>query len=174
MKKLLLYIASSFLFHSSFAQTYDPDKVNKKAVALYNQAMERAQDGNLISATGLLLQCIEIDNKYIDAYLSLAGVYGQLKNYKTSTEYYEKAFVQDTNYTIEYKLPYSINLAGLGEFEKALNAINELLDKKPPKNSTSLKAAEYRKRCYEFAVDYAKKNANKNYVFAPQNMGTNY
>ena len=133
--------------------------------------MERAQDGNLISATGLLLQCIEIDNKYIDAYLSLAGVYGQLKNYRTSTEYYEKAFVQDTNYTIEYKLPYSINLAGLGEFEKALNAINELLDKKPPKNSTSLKAAEYRKRCYEFAVDYAKKNENKTYVFAPQNMG---
>ena len=52
-----------------------------------------------------------------------------------------------------------------------MNAINELLDKKPPKNSTSLKAAEYRKRCYEFAVDYAKKNADKNYVFAPQNMG---
>ena len=102
--------------------------------------MERAQDGNLIHAAGLLLQCIEIDNKYIDAYLSLAGVYGQLKNYKSSIEYYEKAFVQDTNYTIEYKLPYSINLAGLGEFEKALNAINELLDKKPPKNSTSLKA----------------------------------
>ena len=171
MKKLLLYIACSFLIHSSFAQTYDPDKINKKAVALYNQAMERAQDGNLISATGLLLQCIEIDNKYIDAYLSLAGVYGQLKNYRTSTEYYEKAFIQDTNYTIEYKLPYSINLAGLGEFEKALNAINELLDKKPPKNSTSLKAAEYRKRCYEFAVDYAKKNENKTYVFAPQNMG---
>lgn len=171
MKKLLLYIASSFLLHTSFGQTYDPDKVNKKAVALYNQAMERAQDGNLISATGLLLQCIEIDNKYTDAYLSLAGVYGQLKNYKTSTEYYEKAFVQDTNYTIEYKLPYSINLAGLGEFEKALTAITDLLDKKPPKNSTSLKAAEYRKRCYEFAVDYAKKNANKNYVFAPQNMG---
>ncbi len=171
MKKILLYIACSLLIHFSFAQAYDPDKINKKAVALYNQAMERAQDGNLISATGLLLQCIEIDNKYIDAYLSLAGVYGQLKNYRTSTEYYEKAFVQDTNYTIEYKLPYSINLAGLGEFEKALNAIDELLDKKPPKNSTSLKAAEYRKRCYEFAVDYAKKNENKTYVFAPQNMG---
>ena len=165
---LLIYYSTT-----SFSQTYDPDKVNKKAVTLYNQAMERAQDGNLISATGLLLKCIEIDNKYIDAYLSLAGVYGQLKNYKTSTEYYEKAFVQDTNYTIEYKLPYSINLAGLGEFEKALNAINEMLDKKPPKNSTSLKAAQYRKRCYEFAVEYAKKNANKNYVFAPQNMGSN-
>ena len=80
--------------------------------------MERAQDGNLIHAAGLLLQCIEIDNKYLEAYLSLAGVYGQLKNYKSSIEYYEKAFAQDTGYTIEYKLPYSINLAGLVSLRK--------------------------------------------------------
>ncbi len=170
MRKLIILPVICILSLSSFAQ-YNPDKVNKKAVALYNQAMQRAQDGNLTHAAGILLQCIEIDNKYVDAYLSLAGVYGQLKNYKTSIEYYEKAFVQDTNYTIEYKLPYSINLAGMGEFEKALGAINEMLDKKPPKNSTSLKAAEYRKRTYEFAVAYEKKNANKGYVFAPQNMG---
>ena len=173
MKKLLLYLSTFILSQTSFSQSYDPEKVDKKAVILYNQALERAQDGNLIHAAGLLLQCIEIDNKYTEAYLSLAGVYGQLKNYKSSVEYYEKAFVQDTGYTIEYKLPYSINLAGLGEFEKALFAINDLLDKNPPKNSTSLKAAEYRKRCYEFAVEYAKKNANKDYVFAPKNMGGN-
>lgn len=171
MKRLLLYLSTFISLHPAFSQSYDPEKVDKKAVVLYNQAMERAQDGNLVHAAGLLLQCIEIDNKYTDAYLSLAGVYGQLKNYKSSTQYYEKAFAQDTGYTIEYKLPYSINLAGLGEFEKALNAINELLDKRPPKNSTSLKAAEYRKRSYEFAIDYAKKNEGKNYVFAPQNMG---
>jgi tetratricopeptide (TPR) repeat protein len=95
-----------------------------------------------------------------------------LKNYKSSTEYYEKAFALDSNYTIEYKLPYSINLAGMGEFEKALAAINDLFEKKPPKNSTTYKAAEYRKRSYEFAVNYAKKNANRNYVFSPQNIGT--
>jgi len=172
MKKLLAYLFTFIFLHTSFSQIYDPNKVDKKAVTLYNQAMERAQDGNLVHAAGLLLQCIEIDNRYTEAYLSLAGVYGQLKNYKSSIEYYEKAFAQDTGYTIEYKLPYSINLAGLGEFEKALNAINEFLDKKPPKNSTSLKAAEYRKRSYEFAVDYANKNAGKNYVFAPHNMGT--
>ncbi len=133
--------------------------------------MKQAQDGNLTNAADLLQQSIEIDNKYLEAWLSLAGVYGQQKNYQSSVGYYEKAFAQDTDFTIEYKLPYSINLAGLGEFEKALNAINELLDKKPPKNSTSLKAAEYRKRSYEFALEYAKKNGNKNYVFAPQNMG---
>jgi outer membrane protein OmpA-like peptidoglycan-associated protein/tetratricopeptide (TPR) repeat protein/ribosomal protein L24E len=135
--------------------------------------MERANDGNLTLAAGLLLQCIETDNKYLEAYLSLAGVYGQLKNYKSSVDYYEKAFAQDPDYTMEYKLSYSIQLAGLGEFERALNAINELLEKKPPKNETSLKACQYRQRCFEFAVDYARKNANKNYVFDLQNIGSN-
>jgi tetratricopeptide (TPR) repeat protein len=172
MKKLLIYLGTYLLLHTSFSQAYDPDKVNKNAVTLYNQAMERAQDGSLVPAAGLLLQCIEIDNKYVEAYLSLAGVYSDLKNYTKSIEYFEKAFVLDPEYTIESKLAYSIALAKLGEFEKALVAINEFLDKKPPKNSTSLKASEYRKRCFEFAVEYGKKNANKNYVFAPHNMGS--
>jgi outer membrane protein OmpA-like peptidoglycan-associated protein len=171
MKKFVLYLLTCSILHSSFAQPYDSDKVDKKAVALYNQAMNQAQDGHLTNAADLLQRAIKTDNKYLDAYLSLAGVYGQQKNYKASIEYYEKAFAQDPGYTIEYKLPYSINLAGMGKFEKALNAINELLEKDPPKNSTSLKAAQYRKRSYEFAVDYAKKNTNSNYVFAPQNLG---
>ena len=146
MKKLFLYLITYSLLHNSVSQSYDPAKVDKKSIALYNQAMEQAQEGHLTQAADLLQQALQIDNKYLEAWLSLAGVYGQQKNYKSSTEYYEKAFAQDPEYTIEYKLPYSINLAGQGEFEKALNAITELLDKKPPKNSTSLKAAQYRKR----------------------------
>src|SRR5260221_1734550 len=61
----------------------------------------------------------------------------------------------------------------MGEIEKALTAINDFFAKKPPKNSTTFKAAEYRKRSYEFAIEYAKKNTNKAYVFAPQNIGSN-
>ncbi len=166
----LLFIACISLEHS-YAQGYDPSKVNKKAVALYNQAMQRAEDGNLTHAAGLLQQAIEVDKKYTDAYLSLAGIYSQLKSYNKSIEYYETAFAQDEGYTIEFKLPYSISLAANGNFEKALEAVNDLLSKKPPKNSNSLKAAEYRKRCYEFAVDYARKHPQGSYTFAPQNMG---
>ena len=172
MKRLTLFIFAILVFHSLSSQGYRPEKVNKNAVKLYNQAMERAQDGNLVPAVGLLLQCIEIDNKYTDAYLSLAGVYGQLKNYKASVNWYEKAFQQDPEYTIEFKLPYSINLAGLGEFEKALEAIKDLLEKKPPKNSTTLKAAEFRKRSYEFAIENARKQEGKPYVFTPRNLGS--
>ncbi len=171
MKKILLVLISFFFLQHSFCQPYDASKVNKKAVKLYSQAMDYADQGNLSMAAELLQKCISIDNKYLDAYLSLAGVYGQIKDYKSSVEYYEKAFTRDSDYTIEYKLPYSINLAGMGEFQKALDAINELFAKDPPKNSTTFKAAQYRKRCYEFAVDYAKKHPDTSYIFIPKNLG---
>lgn len=163
-----------FILHPAFssAQPYDPSKVNKKAVQLYKQAMERIQDGSYTNAAGLLLQSIGIDNKYVDAYLSLGDIYNHIKNYRQSIGYYEKAFALDSVYTIEYKLQYSINLAGMGEFEKALAAINELFAKKPPKNPTSFESAQKRRRSYQFAVDYAKNNSVKNYVFAPQNLGS--
>jgi outer membrane protein OmpA-like peptidoglycan-associated protein/tetratricopeptide (TPR) repeat protein len=141
-------------------------------VAIYNQAIERANDGSLTNAAGLLQQAIETDKNYIDAYLALAAVYGKLKIYKSSTANYEKAFTIDSNYTIDYKLAYSIQLAGAGEFDLAWKAVNELLAKKPPKNPTSLESAQKRKRSYEFAIDYAKNNPDKNYVFAPQNLGS--
>ena len=148
MKKPFLLTLSLFAYLLSFSQEYDASKVNPKAVTLYNQAMERPQDGRYPHAIGLLQQCIAIDSNYLDAYLSLAGVYGQMKNYPESVRWYEKAFVKDPGYTIEIKLSYSINLAGMGEFDKALAAINELLDKNTPKNSNSFKAAQFRKRCY--------------------------
>lgn len=169
---VLLSISLLLIGHFSFAQHYNPSKVKKKAIKLYNEALDRAEEGNLALAASLFKQSIDADDKYLDAYLSLAGVFGQEKNYASCIEYYEKAFALDSDYTIEYKLPYSINLAGMGRFQDALNAVNELLDKKPPKNSTTLKAAEYRKRCYEFAVDYAKKHPeDTSYVFAPKNIG---
>lgn len=173
MKKLIILAVYCLPALISYSQPYDPSKVNKKAVALYNQAMERAESDNLTMAAGLLVKAIETDTKYVDAYLTLAAVYGKLKSYKSGIDYFEKAFAIDPVYTLDYKFSYSIQLAGLGEFEKALNAINEVLEKKPPKNENALNSFKYRKRCYEFAVDYAKKNVGKNYVFAPKNLGSN-
>ena len=172
MKKLLLFIVSLLTIQSSFAQ-YDPAKINKKAVALYTQAQQRIEDGSLTNAAGFLQQAIEADKNYIEAYLTLASVYGKLKSHLSSITNYEKAFAIDSNYTLDYKLAYSIQLAGTGAFEKALGAVNELLTKKPPKNQTSLESAQKRKRSYAFAVDYAKNNTEKNYVFAPKNVGGN-
>ena len=149
---------------------YDPSKVNKKAVSLYGQALQKANDGNFKESINFLNQSIIADPKYVDAYLSLGGIYGEIKNYKSSTDNYEKAFALDSNYTNGYKLPYSINLAGQGRFEEALATINSLLSKEKL-SSTSRKAGEYRKKTYQFAVDYAVKNQKSAYQFTPVNLG---
>lgn len=172
---VLKFFSPGFLLIFSVAlqaQPYDPAKVNKKAVALYTQAQERAESENYASAAGLLLQAIEADKNYVDAYLALGSVYSVLKSYNSSINYFEKAFALDSVYTINYKYSYAHCLAGLGMFEKALVAINELFAKSPPKNSTRLKEAEARRKSYEFAVEYEKNNPDKSYVFAPKNMGS--
>ena len=172
MKKLLILIVFFLTISSAYAQ-YDRAKINKKAIQLYDMALQRIDDGSLTIAAGLLMQAIDADKNYVEAYLTLAAIYGKLKSYKSSAFNYEKAISLDSIYTLDYKLAYSIQLAGQGEFEKALTAVNELLTKKPPKNQTSLAAAQKRKQSYEFAIDYEKKNINKLYVFAPKNMGNN-
>src|ERR1051326_3439357 len=167
-RNIILLICLLPVANCLFAQ-YDPSKVNKKAVSLYTQALERAQSGNFKEAVELLNQSINTDPRYVDAYLSLGGVYGEMKNYKASTDNYEKALALDSVYSMEYKLPYSINLAGQGKFEEALLAINSLLGKDRIMAATR-KAAEYRKKTFEFALDYAKKNPG-NYLFDPKNLG---
>ena len=134
------------------------------------QAMGKANDRDFKGAIDLLNQCISIEPKYADAFLSLGGVYGQLKNYKSSTENYEKAFAIDSNYTNEYKLPYSINLAGQGRFQEALNTINSLLSSEKISPATR-RAAEFRKKTFQFAVEYAASHSNSSYQFTPVNLG---
>ena len=139
-------------------------------MALYEKAIELADANKYKEAIGFMQQAIARDENYVDAYLSTAGIYGQVKDYKNSVLFYEKAFPKDTVYTSDYWLPYSINLAGKGDFEKALQIVNKILQK-PNLNSSTKKAAEYRQRSFQFAIDYAKAHASSTYVFNPTNMG---
>jgi outer membrane protein OmpA-like peptidoglycan-associated protein/tetratricopeptide (TPR) repeat protein len=170
MKPFFSFLFSIILIFSVNAQGYDPAKVNKKAAVLYSQAIEKAESGAYIEAIGLMDQAIKLDKKFVDAYLSKAGLYGELKNYTLSIENYEKAFELDPVYSRDYKLPYAINLAGKGAFEKALNAVDEFA-KDPSLNETSLKAASYRRKSFAFALDMQQKLSGNSYVFAPRNMG---
>jgi outer membrane protein OmpA-like peptidoglycan-associated protein/Tol biopolymer transport system component len=165
---VLFFVTLCFAF-SAFAQE-DLTKVDKKAVSLYEQALALTDAGKYRDALVVLQQAISRDDRYIDAYLSMAGIYGQLKDYKQSAAIYEKAIAMDTAYTAGYTLPYAINLAGSGEFEKALQVVNKLLQK-PALHPTTKKAAEYRQKTFQFAAEYAKTKGGKNYVFSPQNLG---
>ena len=170
MKKIFLHSLITCLALATFSQ-YDPGKIKKKAVQYYNQAQERAADDNMISAIGLLLQAVGEDNKYVDAHLALGSLFGNMKNHKKSIQHFEIAFSLDSIYTLDYKSPYSTQLAAEGNFDKALESLNDLLSKKPPKNPTTLDKLEKRKKSYEFAIEFEKNNPDKSYVFAPQNLG---
>src|SRR5688500_16957953 len=68
---------------------------------------------------------------------------------------------------------FSTNTATTQIYTLSLHDALPILTKKPPKNPKSLESAEKKKRSYEFAVEYAKNNPEKNYVFAPHNIGPN-
>lgn len=169
MKKYLLIIFYCAII-SAKSQTYQQNHINTKAIALYEKAMKQLSDGMIKDAVPLLLKSVSIDTNYLDAYLSLAGAYGELKNYAAAVEWYKKAKNKDSIYFNVYHLPYAINLAGLGKFEEALNAVNIFLSI-PNLSERSIKSASYRKRCFEFAVDYKLKHKVSNYAFVPINLG---
>jgi outer membrane protein OmpA-like peptidoglycan-associated protein len=168
--RFLVLIVFFFVGYITKAQTYNPENIKGKAVKLYAKAVTQIADGNLKEAIETLNKTIAADDNYLDAYLSLAGVYGEMKNYNNAVATYEKAFAKDSSYTNIYKLPYSINLAGAGKFTEALQQINAFLTI-PNITSKSINAANYRKRNYEFAIDYQKKHPNNNYSFEPVNLG---
>src|ERR1700710_844893 len=121
-----------FLFFSLFAGSgvfaqYNPAKVNKKAAQFYSKALELAQNDDFKGGIEALQQAVRIDNTFEESYLSMAGMYGELKNYSSAIDNYEKAKAIDSTFFKDYNLPYSINLAGKGDFEKALVAINDFL-----------------------------------------------
>lgn len=171
MKKNITFSAffvCTFLF--SFSQWYNPDKVNKKAAKIYAIAYEEAETGKYNAALQHINEALKIDPKFVDAYLTKAGIYSSIKNYPSAIKDFETGFILDSVYSKPYLLPYSIALAGNGNFTNALLAINNFLTI-PTLNKQSIKAGQYRKKCYGFAVDYEKKHAVKNYKFSPKNLG---
>src|ERR1700739_4652780 len=95
---------------------YNPDKVNKKAAQLYSKALELAQNDDFKGGIAALQQAVSIDRNFEEAFLSMAGMYGELKDYRNAIDNYEKAKAIDSVFFKDYNLPYSINLAGMGEF----------------------------------------------------------
>jgi outer membrane protein OmpA-like peptidoglycan-associated protein/tetratricopeptide (TPR) repeat protein len=162
LKTASLFLITNFLFLISIAQWYDPDKVNAKAREVYTGAYEKAVERNYTASLKLLEEALRMEPKFVEVYLSRAGVYAEMKNYQQSVNDFETGFKMDSVFSATYLLPYSISLAGTGQFEKALVAVKDFLNT-PQLNEQSIKAGNYRRSVYEFAAG--------NYVFKPEKLG---
>ncbi|HWB91404.1 MAG TPA: OmpA family protein [Puia sp.] len=169
--RILFFTILLFCTWQTRAQShYDPDKVSRKASQLYSKALELARGDDFKGGIAVLKQAVQADKNFADAYLSMAGMYGELKDYQNAIDNYEKARAIDSAYFMDYNLPYSINLAGKGEFAHALDAVEAFLTISNL-NETSKKAGEYRRNCYQFALDYAAAHPPAGYKFEPRNLG---
>ncbi len=171
-RTIFLFLISYFSFLISTAQWYDPEKVNKKAGEIYGQAIEEARDRNFAASLKHLNEALTLDPKFVDVFLTRSNVYAELRNYTASVSDFEIAWRMDSVYSKTYLLPYSISLAGAGKFQQALQAVNQFLAT-PSLNQQSIKAGNYRRSVYTFAIEYEKKHPSKDYVFAPVNLGDN-
>ncbi|MBU6157609.1 MAG: OmpA family protein [Bacteroidetes bacterium] len=169
MCRLLLFVAL-FLLNETHAQWYDPEKISKKIGYKYGIALNEAEIKNYDKALELIDECIEANPRFVDAWLSKGGILSTQKKYKAALDAYEKGIALDTVYAYHFLLPYSIALAGNGQFQDALNAVQRLLQK-PTINERYQKSAQFRKKCYEFALAFESKKQNQSYLFSPKNLG---
>lgn len=169
MKKVALYLLFFSFSHTAKSQWYDAEKVNKKAAALFNEGYNQAQNGDYPKAIKILDEAVKIDPRFVDAYLSLQGVYGEMKRYHEAAAAFQKAYALDSAYSKYYLLPYSINLAGTGNFRDALAAVEQFLSI-TNLNERSVKAGNFRKETYQFAIALHD-STEQNYVFEPVNLG---
>ena len=169
MKKLILIFFLLYNTHA-FAQWYNPENVPKKLGYKYGIALNESQIKNYDKALALLDECIEAEPKFVDAWLSKAGILSDQKKYPAAVQAYEKGILLDTVYSFNFLLPYSIALAGNGRFKEALFAINKLLSK-PTTPERFKKRGFFRKKSYEFAVALAEQQNNSKYIFNPINLG---
>jgi outer membrane protein OmpA-like peptidoglycan-associated protein/tetratricopeptide (TPR) repeat protein len=156
--------------HSVAQNAYDPEKVPKKAQELYQKGYQAMKENGLEAAIKVLQEAVKVDPNFLDAWATLGGLYQEKKSYQLAIENYEKARVIDSVYFRDFELPYSINLAGVGAFEKALKAIDRFLAVESI-NERSRQLGEFRRKTYEFAVNYAKQRPLGDYHFEPFNMG---
>ena len=169
MQKIFLII---FLFVNTKAicQWYNPEKVNKKALTLFENAYADARNNNFAVAISKLNDALKIDSNYLDAIQARAGLYAATKNYNNAIKDYDLFFLKDSLYAREYTAEYANAYAGAGFFEKALQKINSILAT-PNLAEQKKQFLIKRKNNYEFALQYAKSNSSTTYIFNPKNMG---
>ena len=169
---IVLYIVVVLFPVLVAAQAYNPDKVSRKALQLYEKAFQKASENQTKEAVTLLQEATSADENYADAWIALGRLQLELKNYPYSVTCFKRAQFIDLNYFKPHWLSYASGLAGTGDFIKALEITDKYIDQVKP-TGLQLELALTRKRSYTFAVQQEKEQqSEKNTVgFAPKNLG---
>src|SRR5688572_1843725 len=81
---------------SASGQWFDPEKVNKKVLAINETAYQEAREGKYKESITHLTEALKLDPRFVDGYLSRAGIYAETKNYKSAVADFETGFNLDS------------------------------------------------------------------------------
>ncbi|MFC2136650.1 OmpA family protein [Bacteroidota bacterium] len=165
MKYLIINILFTILAFNCYAKKQYTTK-SEKAIKHYEAALNLLNEKKLDKAIKKLESASEIDNNFIEAYLTLADLYNSIDSVEKEIYYYRKGLAIDTNF---FKNGF-LNLAkaefSIGLYESAKNNFDVFLNFKNVREIDQITAFEYLQSC-EFAI-----HAIKNPVpFDPRNIG---
>ncbi|NDC79145.1 MAG: flagellar motor protein MotB, partial [Chitinophagia bacterium] len=170
LKWTMWTLALLLLASDGRAQGYDPSKMGRKARSLYELALGKAADGDYRGSLETVGQAITLEPGFLEAWLTKAGLHGELRNYAAAAAAYEKSFALDSLFSREYRLPYAINLGGMGRFSEAIPALEGFL-RLPGLDSRARRAAAYRLQCFRLGDSLSRRITASGYVFEAKNLG---
>ncbi|NIG53246.1 OmpA family protein [Chitinophaga sp. Cy-1792] len=165
MKKTILPLLAICFTMQLHAQVVTSENAPKKARASFDKAQAAISVYHTADAVPFLKEAINIAPNYLDAYGQLGMCYIELKDYKEAVNTFSKFKQLDSSSLRQIMVPYSRALAGTGDFNGALQMINQYI----AGAKVSSRLAEKLKANYTFAVN----DKNKNHPFQPNNLGDN-
>ncbi|WP_212002372.1 OmpA family protein [Chitinophaga sp. HK235] len=159
---LLLSGCLLFLGLQLQAQVVTYETAPKKAKAIFDKAIEAVRLYKSKEAVGLLQEALKAAPGFTDAYGQMGLCYVELKDYAAASATFGKLKQLDSSGLRPVMVPYSRALAGTGDFQGALQLINQYLANAKTKNIN----AEKLKANYTFAV-----SQKQQVPFHPENLG---
>ncbi len=167
MNKLIYTILLLFIFSGSLSAQQYTTKSNR-AIENYEKGREYYLRYQYDEAVAFLSKAIEIDPDFIEAYIGLAQVYTDMKEYKNAAGVYKKGMAIDPEfYPAGYYFMGNVEMK-TGDYESAKSSFQQFMEMN--KGSKTLRnSAENKIIDCNFAIDAMKHPV----PFSPINLGAN-
>ncbi len=167
MKKLLfLLLVSCFLHLASFAQPKKYTSESKRAINLYETALDyyNARQDELARTT--LLKALDSDDKFLEARIMLADIYTEMEEYEQAIAQYRKVITTNPDF-----FPNAFFILGniqmmVGKYDDAKTSLQRFLEYKGTRPETREKAKKNL-----LTAEFGSEAIKKPVPFDPKNLG---
>lgn len=172
MKKSTIFFLMILLVNVSFSQKKYSIK-SRKAIHHYEEASQHYRNRDNRKALESLSKALEVNDKFIEAYLFQADVYYSLKNSEAEIEAYQRAIEIDRSYFPRVHFNLGNAYLKQGKYQAAKSKFEEFLSFTKMSSRNKAKAQKQIKNC-EFALNMIENPVEFNPVNLGDSVNTEY